>query len=89
MYTQWPGARAQKKDEKNAAAEHNHALSGRIFEQVVKKKGDRKERRKYSLDTLKWYVEVFYQSDLGEGVKDAHTARADIRKCFKRGTHTV
>ena len=88
-YTPWPRERGQRKVEVDYAAKHNDNLSGRIFEQVLKKKGSLSERRKYPLDTLKWYASVFMQSDLIADVLDTHTARAKLRKWFKCGTNTV
>jgi hypothetical protein len=84
-----PWMNAKKKIEKDAAAKHNDGLAGRIFQQVVRKKGNRMERREYTLDTLKWYVRVYYKSDMEKNVKDAHTARARIREYYKRGTSTL
>ena len=88
-YTPWPKVRGQSKVEVDRAAKHNTNLSGRIFEQVLKKKGDLLVRRMYLLETLKWYASVFMQSDLIADVLDPHTARAKLRKWFKCGTNTV
>lgn len=86
VHEPWTGARRQI--EKDAAAKHNDGLAGRIFQQVALRKGDRLERRKYTLDTLRWYVKVYFQCDLEMTVQTAHDARAKIRECFKRGTNT-
>jgi hypothetical protein len=86
-YKPWTGAR--KQIEKNAAAKHNDGLAGRIFQQVVRRKGGRLERRKYTLDTLRWYVRVYFQCDLEVNANTAHLARAKIRECYKRGANTI
>jgi hypothetical protein len=81
--------RGQTKHDKNQAAEHNNLLRSNIFYEVLKKRGDRKDRRKYSLDTLKYYLKAENNLIFPEYVKDAKSARAELRKYFKRGTNTV
>jgi hypothetical protein len=81
--------RGQTKHDKNQAAEHNNLLRSNIFYEVLKKRGDRKDRRKYSLDTLKYYLKAETKLIFPEYVKDAKSARAELRKYFKRGTNTV
>jgi hypothetical protein len=88
-YTPWPARRRLKKGEKAHAAKHNSGLALRIFEHVGKKKGDPAERKKFPYETLCWYAHEICQCDFADSVKDAHDARAEIRKFYKRGTNTV
>ena len=91
-YREWTGAKGCYK--LAAAAKHNNALAERIFNQVAakkKKKGDPDERRKYSLETLKWYAKVFAHAAPEELLKykNDHEARAGLRKWYMRGTNTA
>ena len=91
-YREWTGAKGCYK--LAAAAKHNNALAERIFNQVAakkKKKGDPDERRKYSLETLKWYAKVFAHAAPEELLKyiNDHEARAELRKWYMRGTNTA